>query len=58
VAIQNHLDPDTTLPEDLMLLACDEKGELATKRELGIAQRALELERHERLAALKGKPHG
>jgi len=41
-----------------MLLACDEKGELATKRELGIAQRALELERHERLAALKGKPHG
>jgi hypothetical protein len=28
IAMQHHLDPDATLPEDILLLAADEKGRL------------------------------
>jgi hypothetical protein len=43
VALKNHLPPDT-LPEDLLLLSQDDKGNLLVKNELNRAMKWLEIE--------------
>jgi hypothetical protein len=46
IALENNLDPDTTLPEDLMLLAKNDKGELLVKQELEQAEKRAEYYRN------------
>lgn len=55
LAIKRGLNPDTALPEDILLLNETEEGALAVFESYKEAVKALEVERHERKRGLKKK---
>ena len=52
IAIQNGLDPDTTLPEDILLLTTDDKGRLDAATDYDAAAKRVEYEDRLRHAAI------
>jgi len=60
VALKNKLDPDKVFPEDLMLLATNEDGDLLVKKAMDDAGKILgAIEARKKIdAAKRGEIHG